>query len=457
VNILILGAGEVGFNIAQRLAIEGNNVVVVDIDHDCLQRVSDSMDVKTVWGYASHPSVLAQAGAENTDLLIAATTNDEVNMIACQVAHSLYHVSTKIARVREADYVNSAHGLFGRDELPIDHIIFPEQEAARAIVKRVQISSAVDAQDFSDGKVQLIGLRVAPKTLLAGLEFNEIGDVLQGLKVYIVAHEHNRRWRVPNGDDVILAGDSIYAAVKQEQVEHFLREVGSGFEACANKSVMIIGGGNVGFLVAQQLEKMNIFPKIIEYKPERARWLAEHLSNSTVILGSALDRELLEEENIDKMDDFLALTNDDETNILASLIAKKYKVGHIVTLVNRAIYNDLIYEMGLDVTVSPRLTTVSSILSHIRKGRVLATSCLGDGSLEVIEAEALETSAILNAPLSQLNFPPQTVVGAVVRQGKVIIPDGDTLILPHDHVLMVTTHTSIAAVEQLFQVHLEFF
>lgn len=456
-NILILGAGEVGFNIAQRLAIEGNNVVVVDLDQACLQRVSDSMDVKTIWGHASHPSILAQAGAENTDLLIAATTNDEVNMIACQVAHSLYQVPTKIARVREADYVTCSNGLFGRDELPIDHIIFPEQEAARAIVKRVQISSAVDAQDFSDGQVQLIGLRVAPKTLLAGLQFNELHDVLQDLRVYIVAHEHNRRWRVPNAEDVILAGDSIYAAVKQEQVEGFLREVGAAFETCCHKSVMIIGGGNVGYLVAQQLEKMNIKPKIIEHNPQRALWLAEHLKNSTVISGSALDRELLEEENIDKMDDFLALTNDDETNILASLIAKKYKVNHIVTLVNRAIYNDLIYEMGLDVTVSPRLTTVSSILSHIRKGRVLATACLGDGSLEVIEAEALETSAILNAPLKQLKLPPQTVVGAVVRNGNVIIPNGQTCIQPHDHVLMVTTHTSVAAVEKLFQVHLEFF
>lgn len=456
-NILILGAGEVGFNIAQRLAIEGSDVVVVDLDQDCLQRVSDSMDVKTVWGNAAHPSILAQAGAEHTDLLIAATTNDEVNMIACQVAHSLYQVPTKIARVREADYINAASKLFGRDDLPIDHIIFPEQEAARAIVKRVQISAAVDAQDFSGGKVQLIGLRVAPKTLLAGLQFNELQDVLQNFQVYMVAHEHNRRWRVPNGDDVILAGDSLYAAVKESQVELFLQEVGPACTACANKSVMILGGGNVGFLVAQALEKMNIIPKIIEQNPDRARWLAEHLNKTTVILGSALDRELLEEENIDRMDDFLALTNDDETNILASLIAKKYKVGHIVTLVNRAIYNDLIYEMGLDVTVSPRLTTVSSILSHIRKGRVLGTACLGDGSLEVIEAEALETSAILNAPLMNLDLPPQTVVGAVVRGDEVIIPNGHTHIQAHDHVLMVTTHASIPAVEQLFQVHLEFF
>jgi len=455
-NILILGAGEVGFHIAQRLATEGNNVSVVDNDPERLQRVADTMDVKTVLGYASHPSVLEQAGAESAELLIAATTNDEVNMLACQVAHSLFKITTKMARVREPEYVNQER-LFGRDELAIDLIISPEREAAKAIIKRFQVSSAVDAQDFADGRVQLIGLRVPPKGALAGAALNELGEVLGDLRAYVVAHEHNHRWRVPDSKTVLLAGDSIYVAIARQQVDAFLDATGREPSSAFGQHVMLVGGGNVGYIVAQELENMGVSLKIIEHNPKRARFLANNLTDSVVIQGDALDRDLLEEEAIDKMDDFLALTNDDETNILASLIAKKYKVPHIVTLVNRAIYSDLVREIGLDVTVSPRFTTVSSILGHVRKGRVLGMASLGDGTLDVLEAEALETSDILNIPLRELKLPEQTVVGAIVRGDEVVIPDGDTRIQPHDHVLMVAKSTSLRAVEKLFEVHLEFF
>jgi len=456
VNILILGAGEVGFHIAQRLAIEGNDVVVVDNNAERLQRVADTMDVKTILGHASHPSVLQRAGAENAELLIAATTNDETNMLACQVAHSLFNVTTKMARVREPDYINNP-GLFGRDELPIDLIISPEREAAKSIVKRFQVSSAVDAQDFADGRVQLLGLRVPPKGILAGLALNELHEVMGNIDTYIVAHEHNQRWSVPDANTVLLAGDSVYIAMAREQVESFLEHVGYETSAQQHRNVMIVGGGNVGFIVAQELERMGVSIKIIEHNPRRAEWLAQQLDESIVIHGDALDRELLEEEAIDRMDDFLALTNDDETNILGSLIAQKYSVPHVVTLVNRAIYSDLVRQIGLDITVSPRFTTASSILRHVRKGRILGMSPLGDGTLEVLEAVALETSDILNTPLSELTLPPNTVIGAIVRGENVIIPDGTTTIEPDDHVLLVTQGMSLRAVEKLFEVHLEFF
>ncbi|MDT8375262.1 MAG: Trk system potassium transporter TrkA [Mariprofundaceae bacterium] len=455
-NILILGAGEVGFYIAQRLATEGNDVVVVDNDAERLQRVADTMDVRTVLGQASYPSVLRQAGAANAELLIAATTNDETNMLACQVAHSLFKVTTKMARIREPDYVNST-GLFGRDELPIDLIISPEREAANSIVKRFQVSSAVDAQDFADGRVQLLGLRVPPKGILAGLALNELDEVMGDIRTYIVAHEHNRKWCVPKADAVLLAGDSVYIALPKGHVKHFLEHVGYKTSERKNRNVMMVGGGNVGFIVAQQLEKMGASIKLIEHNPRRAQWLAEQLDRSVVIHGSALDRDLLEEEAIDGMDDFLALTNDDETNILASLIAKKYDVPHVITLVNRAIYTDLVRQIGLDITVSPRFTTASSILRHVRKGRILGMSPLGDGTLEVLEAVALETSDILHTPLSELKLPANTVIGAIVRQESVIIPDGTTTIEPDDHVLLVTQSKSLRAVEKLFEVRLEFF
>ncbi len=454
-NILILGAGEVGFNIARRLAMEGSNVVVVDTDARLLQRVADSMDVKTVHGSASLPSVLKRANAADADLLIAATTNDEVNMLACQVAHSLFKVPTKMARLRESEYVNS-EGLFGRDDLPIDMVISPEREAAQAIIKRFQASSAADVQEFADGRVSLVGLRIPPKSELAGMSLMDTGEVMKDLSIYVVAHEHNQKWQTPRGDTVLLAGDTIYAAMASRQVTAFLQIAGMQQEE-NRKHVMIIGGGHIGFIVAEELERMGLAPKLVEYNEPRAEWLAERLGKTIVIHGDALDRDLLEEESIGDMDHFLAVTNDDEVNILSSLVAKKYQVPHIITLVNRGVYSDLMSQIGLDITVSPRLTTAASILRHVRRGRILGMSTLGDGSLEVIDVEALETSAILNTPLRKIKFPPDTVVGAIVRGEDVIVPNGDTRIVPHDHVMIVTTVSSLRAVEKLFEVRLEFF
>ncbi|MDQ6973530.1 MAG: Trk system potassium transporter TrkA [Mariprofundaceae bacterium] len=457
-NILILGAGEVGFHIASRLASEGNNVSVIDNDAERLQRVADSMDVKTVFGHAAHPSVLEKAGAADAELLIAATTNDEINMLACQVAHSLFKVTTKMARIREPDYIN-ATGLFGRDDLPIDMMISPEKEAANSIVKRFQITSAVDAQEFADGKVQLLGMHIPPKGKLAGIALKELHEVMDDLPVYIVAHERNRRWGIPQSNTVLLAGDSIYIAVATSNVERLLEKVGcdTSKQRKRGRKAMIIGGGNVGYLVAQKLEALGVDISIFECNPMRADWLAEKLHHAHIIKGDALDRKLLEEEGIENVDDFLALTNDDETNILGSMIAKKYKVSHIVTLINRGIYNELSHEIGLEVTVSPRLTTSSTILRHIRKGRIFGLSSLGDGSLEVLEAEALKTSTILNTPLKDLVLPNNTIIGAVIRQEQVIIPNGHTVVEAHDHVLLVSQGSNLKEVEKLFEVRLEFF
>lgn len=455
-NILILGAGEVGFNLARRLSVEGNDVVVVDQDAERLQRAADQMDVRTVLGFASYPSVLERAGADNADLLIAATTNDEVNMVACQVAHTLFKVPTKMARLRETEYTGTPT-LFARDEMAIDLVISPETEAAKAIVKRFQISSAVDAQDFADGKVQLLGLQVPPKGAMAGVSLAEIDEVLTDVRAYVVAHEHNHRWRVPEASSVLLAGDSIYVAIDRQHVQRFLSSTGAQPVQSSGRHVMMVGGGHVGFVVARELEQLGVSLKVIEHNEGRAEWLSENLKRSVVIHGDAMDRELLEQESVDRMEHFIALTNDDETNILASLIARQYKVPHIITLVNRDIYSDLVRQIGLNVTVSPKFTTFSAIMRHVRKGRILGTSPLGDGSIEVIEAEALQTSNVLNKPLQQLQLPAGTVIGAILRNGEVIIPDGQTLIRPHDRVIMVAQSASIRAVEKLFEVHLEFF
>lgn len=344
------------------------------------------------------------------------------------------------------------------DELPIDLIISPEHEAAKAIVKRYQVASAMDAQGFADDRVQLLGMMIRPKSLLAGLALEELAEVMGEKRVYVVAHEHNRKWKVPSPNTVLLAGDSVYLAVASNQVEGVVEALGGGKQEQRKKrNVMLVGGGNVGFAVAQELERLGVSIKLVEYNRERASWIADHLESTVVLHGDALDRDLLEEEAIEHMDDFLSLTNDDETNILSSLIARKYKVPHVVTLVNRAIYSDLVREIGLDVIVSPRFTTAASILRHVRKGSILGMSPLGDGTLEVIEAEALATAMVLDVPLKDLKLPKDTVIGAIVRDEEVIIPDGETIIIPHDHVVLVSRADGIREVERLFEVRLEFF
>jgi len=458
-NVIILGAGEVGYHIAERLAREGNNVSVVDIDEERLKRVADNMDVRTVLGEATHPSVLARAGAADAELLIAATISDESNMLACQVAHSLFKVTTKMARIREPDYVQQADKLFGRDDLPIDTIISPEREAASSIMRRLQVSSALDAQEFSSGRVHLLSIKITPKSRLAGISIRDISERLGSIAACVVAHEHNGTWRVPDGNSSLLSGDSVYLAVAKEQVEDLFHhlEAGATTEYQGSRNVMIVGGGHIAYVVASELEKRGIYVKIIEHNAKRADWMARKLERSVVICGDALDRVLLEEENIENMDDYIALTNDDETNILGSLIAKKYKVPHIITLVNRTIYSRLVREIGLDIVVSPRLTTAASILRHVRKGKIYGMSSLGDGSLEVLEAEALKTSAIVNTPLRELNFPKQSVVAAIIRGEQVIIPNGYSVIAAGDHVLMVAMAESLTDVEGMFEVSLEFF
>jgi len=456
-NIVILGAGEVGYHIASRLATEGNNVSVVDQDAERLQVIADAMDVKTVCGSASYPRILEQAGAENADLLIAVTTNDEVNMLACQVAHTLFKVPTKLARVREPDYIRHKDLLIGRDELPIDVIISPENEAAKVVMGRLDVSSALDARDFFGGAMQLVEFVVRPKSVLAGISLLELPEVMGDLPVYVVAHEHNNRWSIPTGKTVLLAGDSIYIAVAREHLDGLMQTLDLTCHTPQGRNILMVGGGNIGFIVAKELEKAGAQVKLIEHNAKRAEWLSEQFDKVVVIQGDALDQKLLEEENIDKMADFLAMTNDDETNILSSLIAKRYGVPHVVTLVNRSIYTKLVRQIGLDVTVSPRLSTVASILGFVRKGRIHGMASLADGSLEVLEAEALETSLILNKPLNELSLPEDTVVGAILRGEEIIVPNGSVEVQAHDHVLMVTSTASVTAVEKLFEVHLEFF
>jgi len=377
-------------------------------------------------------------------------------MLACQVAHSLFRVPIKLARVREQDYIKHAN-LFGRDDLPIDRMISPEGEAAKVVMGRLNVSSAQDALEFFNGKIELVEFTVRPKSNLAGLSLRELPEVMEDLNVYVVAHEHNDRWHVPKGDTVLLAGDHIYVAVEKCYLNVLMQTIGLSYQTPRGRNIMMVGGGRIGYLVAQELEKAGAKLKIIEHNQERAEWLSENLNDTVVLHGDALDQKLLEEENIDRMDDFLALTNDDENNILGSLIAKRYGVKHVVTLINRSIYTQLVRQLGLDTIVSPRQSTVATILGHLRKGRIHGMASLAQGKLEVLEAEALETSSILNTPLKDMKLPEDMVIGAILRDNEIIIPNGNTTVQPHDHVLIITTSELIPKMEKLFEVHLDFF
>ncbi|MDX8406747.1 MAG: Trk system potassium transporter TrkA, partial [Mariprofundaceae bacterium] len=283
-NVLILGAGEVGYHIARRLATEGNNVAVVDQDEARLQVIADAMDVSTVCGKASHPSILEQAGAANADLLIAVTTNDEINMLSCQVAHSLYKIPTKLARVRESDYVEHPE-LFGRDDLPIDVMISPEGEAAKVVMGRLNVSNALDARDFFSGALQLVEFVVRPKSKLAGLSLMEMPEVMGDLPVYVVAHEHNGVWRVPRGDAVLLAKDHIYMAVARDQLAAVMSIMELESRTPKGRHIMMVGGGHIGFIVARELEQAGAMVKLIEHNVARADWLSDQLEHTVVIQG----------------------------------------------------------------------------------------------------------------------------------------------------------------------------
>ncbi len=454
-KVLVLGAGEVGYHIALRLSREGNAVTVVDKDPARLKLVADAMDVATIEGKASLPSVLERAGAADAELLIAATTNDEVNMLACQVAHSLFRVPMKIARIRELEYLNER--LIGRDDLPIDRVISPESEAAQAIVRRVQMSAAADVQSFAEGRVIVVGVPVTPKSPLAGAVLTEIEEVFGDVSAYVVAHEHNRKWHVPRGDEVLLAGDSVYLSVAAKDADRLMGRLARQSGAQGRRRVFMVGGGRIGFETAKRLLALGHAVKIVENDRSRALWLDEQLEGAVIIHGDAINRQLLEEESIAESTDFIATTNNDEVNILASLIAKRFEVPHVVTVINRTLYNQMARDIGLDVTICPRLTTVASILRHVRRGRVRGVAPIGDGSIEVIEAEALETSAIVGKPLRAVDLPEGVVIAAVVRGDQVIIPDGSTVIEPHDDVVAVAESERVAKLEKMFEVALEFF
>ncbi|HEX6103384.1 MAG TPA: Trk system potassium transporter TrkA [Alphaproteobacteria bacterium] len=457
-KVIICGAGQVGFNIARYLASEDNDVTVIDISRELIEKLSDTLDVQGLVGYASHPDVLERAGAGDADMLIAVTHNDEVNMVACHVAHSIFEVPTKIARVRYQGYQRPEWSrLFERTHLPIDVIISPEIEVARAIGRRLEIPGAFDAIPLAEGRVSLIGVHCTSECPIVNTPLRQLTQLFPDLNIVVVGILRNDRRIVPEPDDVMLPGDDVYFVADSRHLARAMAVF--GHEEPEARRIIIVGGGNIGQNLASNVEREHpgVSIKLIEIDKRRAEAVAQVLPRAVVIHGDALDSEILEEANVKETETIVAVSNDDEVNILASLLAKRFGCQRSITLINKPTYTPLMGNLGIDAVVSPRAITVSTILQHVRRGRVRSVHTLSDGFGEIIEVEALETSGLVGPPLREAKLPEGVIVGAIVRDNEIVIPRGDTVVRTGDRVVLFAAAGAVKKVEKMFAVRLEFF
>ncbi len=457
-KVIVCGAGQVGFNIARYLAKENNDVTIVDQRPELVRKVSDSLDVRCILGHASHPPVLEQAGAADADMIIAVTAADEVNMVACQVAHSLFNVTTTIARVRHQNYLQPIWAnLFSHDHLPIDVIISPEIEVARAIIRRLRVPGAIEVIPLAGDRVHLIGVRCSEETPLVNTPLRQLTVLFPDLNIVIVGIVRQGRAIVPKAEDQMLPGDEVMFVVDSQHIGRAMAAF--GHEEPEARRIVIFGGGNIGQFLAQQIEALEsgVTARIIELDRERSEEVARNLAQTVVINGDVLDSDILEEAGVGAAETVVAVTNDDETNILAALLAKRQGCKRVMALVNKTDYATLMSQLGIDVVISPRAITVSNILHHVRRGRVHAVHALHEGFGELMEVDALETSPLVGKPLKEIKLPQGVLIGALVRDGKVISPRGMTIVQANDRVVLFAAADAVKKVEKLFSVRLEFF
>lgn len=457
-KIIILGAGQVGASTADILSREDNDITLVDHDSDLLSGLQDRLDIRTVVGSASSPEVLVRAGVEDVDMVLAVTNSDEVNMIACQIAHSLFNTPTKIARVRDADYLDNPN-LFCNGAIPIDVIISPEQVVTDQIQRLIEYPGALQVIDFANGKIRLVGLRAYHGGTLVGQELRELEKHLPTVNVHVAAIYRQDRAIIPTGKTVIEIDDEVFFIATKEDIRTVMQELRSSEQV--GKRIVIAGAGNIGFRLAQSLEQSGFQVKLIERNPERAKWVSEQLENTVVLQSDAADENLLRQENIDTMELFCSLTNEDEANILSAMLAKRLGARRVMALVNRSAYIDLIESNVLDIAISPQVSTVSALLSHVRLGDVKAAHSLRRGVAEVIEAVAhgdRKTSKIVGRKLKDIKLPKEATIGAIMREDKLLPLDDDRILEEGDHVIiLIMNKRRIPEVEKLFQVSAAFF
>ena len=456
-KIIILGAGQVGGTLAANLASEHNDITVVDKDAERLRELQDRLDIGTVCGSASHPDVLYSAGAEDADMLIAVTSSDEINMVACQVAYSLFRTPTKISRIRSSSYTSRAK-LFGVDAIPIDVFISPEELVCRYIKRLLQYPGSLQVLDFADGKVQLVGVKAYYGGPLVGNELATIREHMPKVDTRVAAIFRRGNAIVPTGTTVVEAGDEVFFIAAKKNVMPVMSELRR--LDTRYKRLIIAGGGNIGERLASAVEgRYNV--KIIERSYERCRTLSEQLRHAIVLHGSASDHELLAQENIEETDVFLALTNDDEANIMSSLLAKRMGARKVVTLITNPAYVDLVQGGEIDIALSPQQITIGSLLTHVRRGDIYNVHSLRRGAAEALEIIAhgdSRSSRVVGRRLDEIDLPDGVTIGAIVRGDEVMIAHSHLTVESEDHlVLFLVDKSKIKLVEKLFSVGFTFF
>lgn len=457
-KVIICGAGQVGWQIARHLAGERNDVTIIDKDADLVRRATETLDVQGVTGFASYPDVLERAGAKDADMIIAATHSDEVNMVVCQVAHSIFGITRKIARLRAQSYMDAIYSdLYRRDHLPIDVVISPEKEVAEAALQRLAAPSTFDTESFMNGKAQLLGIALDEDCPVLNTPLRQLTDLFSTLRAIVVGIRREGRLFAPEPGDQLFETDQVYVLSHVEDVNRTLDIFGK--DTKKQERIVIIGGGSVGLAVAQALEQRTdrVRAKIIERNRTQAEEAADALQRTIVLNGDGMDIEIMAEANIDRADAVLAVTDDDKTNILASVRAKQAGCAMAIALINDPTLVPLMGALEIDAYINPRATTVSSILRHIRHGKVRTIYSIGDAEAEVIEAQVLGTSPIAGRLVRDIEFPEGVLVGALMKNDKVVKPTGDTKVEEGDVILLFCMAGDVPEVERLLQVSIDFF
>ncbi len=452
-KIVIVGAGEVGFHIASRLAMENKEVVVIDYDPEALKRLSESIDVQTVSGSGSSPAILEEAGIREAEIILAVTDSDEVNLVACLMADTLSPTTKKLARLRGADF-DRYHDTFKVNAPHIDTVINPDIEVVRTIERLMSVPGAVDVGEFADGRIKFVGVYLEPGSRLSGVRLSDLPTVLKEDRPLIAALVRDDQLIIPKGDNHLRDGDLVYFISEEKSLFKHL----SIFDKHATpvKRVLIVGGGRIGYRLAKTLEDKSLSCKVIEKRASQCDYLADRLERTVVLHGDGSDQSLLVEENIHDIDLVVTLTGEEETNILTSLLAKRLGARKTITQINKFSYFSLMSAIGIEQVVSPRLSAINTILQHIRRGKVLSAISIKGEEGEVMEALALPTSDIVSKPLKKIAFPKGSMVAGIIRKETIIIPGGDSVIEPEDRIIIFATRKAIPGVEKILAVKLEY-
>jgi len=459
-NIIICGAGRVGFTIAKQLSEQGHSITIIDPSSEDIQKIDDALDVKAIVGKGTYPSILEKANAAETDMIIAVTRNDEINMVICQIAFSIFKIPKKIARIRSQDYLNPKfRGVYNKENLPIDVIISPEIEIAKSIQRKLEAPGALDSVPFAQNKIKLLEILINENCNLINIKLNDLTRKYPNLEANVIGIIREDKFIIPKKTDEVKINDKIYVIINSSQMPETLEAFGHTEKI--SKKILIVGGGNIGFNLAKNLEENldSARVKIIEKNKDRAEFLANELNNTIVINGDGLDEEVLTEANLEEAETVLALTNDDEDNLMVSVLVEKFAKDEkdvddkrTMALINKPNYSLLQNSLKIDDLIDPRMNTVSSILKHVHKGTIETAYTIMNGEYEVIEAEIIETSELINKELKNSNLPEEIRIGAILRDDKVIIPRSDFVFQKEDKVVFLAKKDSISVVENIFRI-----